>query len=174
MKSSEIIFTQYFTEYKGLKTFVANIYQRGSVIVEERELRNLRIRERKSFKKVAEKVERDRLLEIVKEANTTPPRYKRLTLEELKERKLKRRFDYYGTTKEFIFTLLSKQKSGCAICKKSLTIEIAYIDHDHKTQEIRGVLCAKCNGFLGRHGDTKESIKEYSQYVKRALRYLSG
>jgi hypothetical protein len=50
-------------------------------------------------------------------------------------------------TKIFVF-----QEGKCAICGH--TLKIANTDHDHKTGEVRGLLCSRCNRALGRFGDS--------------------
>jgi len=71
----------------------------------------------------------------------------------------------FGIFKEFGYKLLSKrertavfngffkQQSGCcAICgkhKKQLKGGFLELDHNHKTDKVRGLLCKKCNVGLG-------------------------
>jgi hypothetical protein len=60
---------------------------------------------------------------------------------------------FFGLSLEDYDNLLSKQGGGCAVCgktpeqeKKSLAV-----DHDHKTGEIFGLLCYRCNhGIIGK------------------------
>jgi DNA-directed RNA polymerase subunit RPC12/RpoP len=59
----------------------------------------------------------------------------------------------FGISKDQYNALLEKQEYGCAICKKTCNkgIRLA-VDHDHKTDEIRGLLCGFCNHrVIGRH-----------------------
>lgn len=64
----------------------------------------------------------------------------------------------YGITLEQYTELLEKQDYACAVCKKKQD-KIKYnlhVDHDHKTGEIRGLLCFNCNNkIIGRHTDPK-------------------
>lgn len=62
----------------------------------------------------------------------------------------------YGITEEQYNALLKKQDGHCALCPR--TVEKSgkklSVDHNHKTGEIRGLLCYRCNKFLvGRHTD---------------------
>lgn len=75
--------------------------------------------------------------------------------------------------------LFEKQNGVCAICGKSETKKSSCnkgrvkhknicnlsIDHDHKTGEVRGLLCGRCNGILGHSKDNEE-------FLLRAVRYL--
>ena len=61
--------------------------------------------------------------------------------------------------------LISKYGNQCAICKKSrhmFKLNLA-VDHNHKTNKIRGLLCYRCNKFLvGRHNlETARLVYEY-------------
>ncbi len=60
-----------------------------------------------------------------------------------------------------------KQKGCCAICGKheSLFKNRLNLDHNHKTLQIRGLLCYFCNKFqVGRH--TYESARKVFEYLK--------
>jgi uncharacterized protein YlaI len=63
--------------------------------------------------------------------------------------------------------LLEKQNYKCAICDVANTQSRLSIDHNHKTQEIRGLLCHDCNSGIA-------SFEENRQYLMRAIIYLIG
>lgn len=48
---------------------------------------------------------------------------------------------------------------SCEICGKS-NVTLC-IDHDHKTNEFRGILCQSCNRFLGWFDYNKEEVIKY-------------
>lgn len=56
------------------------------------------------------------------------------------------------------------QNGRCGICRKEPTKHRFHMDHDHKTLEIRGLLCYSCN--------TKLAF--YEKFKARILRYLRG
>ena len=58
------------------------------------------------------------------------------------------RRNYNLTAKEW-YTLYLLQGKACAICDKPLTRLYAYVDHDHNTREVRGLLCPGCNTAMG-------------------------
>jgi hypothetical protein len=68
--------------------------------------------------------------------------------------------------------LFEKQNGLCAICGKEEThtfkgkIKQLSIDHDHKTGEVRGLLCNKCNTGLGGFMDNVEFLLKAIQYLK--------
>lgn len=64
----------------------------------------------------------------------------------------------YGITPEDFYLKLSLQKNKCAICQRDMNEygKIFCVDHNHKTGEIRGLLCDPCNygiGFYEKHKD---------------------
>lgn len=42
------------------------------------------------------------------------------------------------------------------------------VDHDHKTGQIRGLLCDACNRGLGLLGDSRETLQRLLDYLKKA------
>src|SRR6266496_6688256 len=60
----------------------------------------------------------------------------------------------YGITEKQYDELYRKQEGRCAVCKRAASSfrRRLSIDHDHKTGEIRGLLCLSCNRYVvGRH-----------------------
>ncbi len=54
--------------------------------------------------------------------------------------------------------LYKKQDGKCAICKTHK--EKLYVDHDHETDNIRGLVCHECNVALGRFKDNPAIIQK--------------
>jgi len=74
----------------------------------------------------------------------------------------------YGITEEEYNQLLEKQNHRCFVCERheSTFNKKLSVDHDHKTGEIRGLLCTNCNRVvIGRHTDPR--------LLSRAAEYLS-
>lgn len=70
----------------------------------------------------------------------------------------------YGLTIEAINDMLSKQNFVCKICKVAFS-ETPFVDHDHKSGLVRGLLCRVCNiniGWIERMG------------IKTAINYLNS
>jgi DNA repair exonuclease SbcCD ATPase subunit len=58
----------------------------------------------------------------------------------------------YGLTQEQYDKIVETQKGKCPICKRDLAGAKTAVDHCHKTNVVRGILCSKCNlaeGLLG-------------------------
>ncbi len=58
----------------------------------------------------------------------------------------------YGITPEERVAQISVQGAACAICKRSFSEmpdRHVHVDHDHKTGQVRGILCHWCNTRLG-------------------------
>ena len=81
---------------------------------------------------------------------------------------------YYGMTLADYESLLAAQGGKCAICEREQNCSLhkrLYVDHDHKTMTIRGLLCYRCNAALGQLGDCVEGLQKGINYLLRAERY---
>jgi hypothetical protein len=75
----------------------------------------------------------------------------------------------YGATPEIYEELEKKQDGNCAICGiRRLRGKDRYLhlDHNHKTGEIRGLLCYICNTTLGKYEKWREQIDQYLNKTK--------
>lgn len=55
----------------------------------------------------------------------------------------------YGMTVGEWMVRVADQKSTCAICGLAMPALQLFIDHDHETNKVRGLLCVMCNTGLG-------------------------
>src|SRR3972149_10175987 len=59
---------------------------------------------------------------------------------------------HYGLSREDFNALMKNQGGKCEICKSSEWIgspgRSPTVDHDHKTGEVRALLCGRCNACL--------------------------
>lgn len=79
----------------------------------------------------------------------------------------KKRLLSYGITEEILENIKRKQNGRCAICGKIInefTKDFA-IDHNHKTGEVRGLLCMNCNIGLGAFRDNKTIMRKAIDYL---------
>jgi|SRR3989304_6762326 len=72
----------------------------------------------------------------------------------------------YGIDQEYYELLYREQKGLCAICNGLPGERKLHVDHDHETGKLRGLLCTKCNTFLGKIERT-QFLKEYLIYLKK-------
>lgn len=85
------------------------------------------------------------------------------TLEQRRARTL--RF-HYGMTPEEYDELFSAQNGVCAICQQLCrTGRHLAVDHDHETDEVRGLLCAPCNTAIGLMEDDPERLIAAVKYL---------
>ena len=90
--------------------------------------------------------------------------YRAKNKDKCKSYELKR---YYGITIKEYNKLSESQLHGCAICKQPAVKDKLSVDHDHKTNEIRGLLCQNCNAALGMLKEDEDIIWNMLEYLKR-------
>ena len=78
----------------------------------------------------------------------------------------------YGISNEIYAKLKQYQKNLCAICRQKGHTNIRqkyplYVDHNHITGKVRGLLCAKCHTMLGYLEDSNLCKKGFN-YLKRS------
>lgn len=73
----------------------------------------------------------------------------------------------YGLNEESFNYLLLLQEGKCAICKVPFEGKTPSIDHCHKTNKTRSLLCAGCNIVLGYVEKYPHDIlKDFTEYLK--------
>ncbi|MCX4685457.1 endonuclease VII domain-containing protein [Kitasatospora purpeofusca] len=72
----------------------------------------------------------------------------------------------YGLSAEDYQALFEAQDGRCAICLETRRTNLA-VDHCHKTEAIRGLLCQRCNGQLLARG-----ARDRPEVLRRAADYL--
>lgn len=82
----------------------------------------------------------------------------------------------YGLTLEDYDVLLEKQQGCCAICgttepRGTSTAGRFYVDHNHETGEVRGLLCNDCNTALGLFKDSTELLARSIVYLQERGSY---
>lgn len=75
------------------------------------------------------------------------------------------RMTRYGMSPEAFQLMLLQQKNACGICKEIFS-NTPHVDHDHKTGEVRGLLCARCNRLLGCAKDSLEILESAKEYLR--------
>jgi hypothetical protein len=78
----------------------------------------------------------------------------------------------YGISLEDRNIKLAEQGGVCASCGSPYPTKKGWMqDHDHETDELRGVLCGRCNSALGMLNDDPVKVEKLLQYI---LRYKNG
>lgn len=81
----------------------------------------------------------------------------------LRKRELMNR---YGLTPDDVTAMQARQRDRCLGCNLPLPINYV-IDHNHETQEVRGLLCRPCNLVLGLVKEDKARLTRLRMYLDR-------
>lgn len=78
----------------------------------------------------------------------------------------------YGLTLEEYSTLYEQQNGLCALCARPATDfkKALFVDHDHETGVVRGLLCPHCN-FA--EGNIRKTGVNALEFARRLVVYLS-
>lgn len=97
-------------------------------------------------------------------------RYKNYKIDKVKAKSsyLKR---FYGIDLKQYNELLTKQNEVCAICleKEKIKNQSLAVDHCHKTNKVRGLLCFNCNISIGKLRDSEINLTRAISYLKGEL-----
>lgn len=73
----------------------------------------------------------------------------------------------FGLTWDEYELLLACQDGRCAICGGQPRKHLLSVDHDHKTGEVRGLLCSRCNHrLLGSANDDPARLRRAADYLE--------
>lgn len=73
----------------------------------------------------------------------------------------------YGISVNQVQELLLKQKGNCALCNLPPTKQNLFVDHNHKTGKVRGLLHNRCNVLVGYVEKSPVTIKLVLKYIKK-------
>lgn len=82
----------------------------------------------------------------------------------LRRRQRVSRLRVYGLTKESFGILLDEQNNCCAVCGE--VMRKPQVDHCHKSGQVRGLLCNKCNWGLGMFNDNIDLLASAVSYLR--------
>lgn len=117
---------------------------------------------------------------MVKAARIERDKYKVLpTKRELAEkewnRKRKLNNKPWGISFAEYEVFVAKQEGKCSIC---LTIppegQSLFVDHDHTTEQFRGIICHWCNAMLGYAKDNPATLRRGATYVEPSIALAFG
>jgi len=119
---------------------------------------------RKAYSKAYYAKTKTRALERSREWRTKNPGSR--AAEHLTARYRLSRADYHRLAEE--------QQGCCAICgtqpNGKRQMGTLYVDHDHETGAVRGLLCQRCNSGLGHFRDRSDLLMKALQYLQRTAR----
>jgi hypothetical protein len=82
--------------------------------------------------------------------------------------KSKRLMDLYGITIEDWNEMYDAQGGKCAICGAFGTRDKGlYVDHSHKTNKVRALLCQNCNALIGHAFELPERLLAAISYLQQ-------
>lgn len=74
----------------------------------------------------------------------------------------------FGITVERYDEMAKGQGGVCAICQKPCTSgRRLAIDHDHKTGNVRALLCGNCNNGIGKFAEEPELLRRAADYIEQ-------
>jgi len=74
----------------------------------------------------------------------------------------------YGLTENDILSMIKGQDNKCEICDKEFkSRRTTFIDHNHTTGKVRGLLCPKCNNLLSACYDNIDILKSAILYIEK-------
>lgn len=98
-------------------------------------------------------------------------RRRALNLESNRARERRNRIKYlYGLSLEEVETMRTAQDGRCLLCLR--TSEKLAIDHCHATGKVRGLLCPRCNSFLGDVEADPTILERFTLYLSDDLASL--
>jgi|SRR5215469_2201917 len=78
----------------------------------------------------------------------------------------------YGLSEDQFNLMLIEQKNSCAVCNDQFSdTNKPYVDHCHKTDLVRGLVCSKCNKAEGFLRTPENARKMYEYMLKFELCY---
>ena len=96
--------------------------------------------------------------------------YQKHRIRIIEEKKISNRNRKYNITSEEYDNKLKEQNDCCDVCKTHKS-EFNYnlcVDHNHTTNEVRGLLCYNCNSA---YGQLKEDINRMYNLIDYAKKY---
>ena len=98
---------------------------------------------------------------------------KRRRASNLERRREAHRKKTYGLSSKDFERLVRMQNNRCSICGFAFKTDrgrndIPWVDHDHATLQVRGLLCGGCNRGLGQFKDSIRCLESAIIYLRKA------
>lgn len=76
----------------------------------------------------------------------------------------------FGITLGDYESMITSQGGGCKVCGRTREevhpTRRLVVDHCHRTEKVRGVLCIKCNSALGMAEDSPQRLRKLAEYLE--------
>ena len=74
----------------------------------------------------------------------------------------------YGITVAEYDKMYDGQQGRCSVCISDIdrVSKTTHVDHDHRSEEVRGLLCHQCNVMLGHSRDIPEVLERAAAYLR--------
>lgn len=96
-------------------------------------------------------------------------RQKAYNLANPKQKHIRNKYRVYGISFENYEKLVADQVGVCAICglppEGNTRTNTLYVDHNHDSNKVRGLLCLTCNTGLGMFRDSPELLNKAKEYL---------
>lgn len=80
----------------------------------------------------------------------------------------------FGIDMEGWKSILKSQAGVCPGCLTDISDpSLSHLDHDHGTGKVRGILCNRCNLFLGKMHDSNLNIERCAAYLEEKIVTIS-
>jgi hypothetical protein len=76
----------------------------------------------------------------------------------------------YGLTQNMYEALVLAQLGKCAVCGANEATNL-HVDHDHRTNKVRGLLCGKCNKAIGLLNDDPDLMLAAKRFLERSAAF---
>lgn len=83
----------------------------------------------------------------------------------------------YGLDRERYDQMREQQQHSCAICGDHESLNRnskLFVDHDHKTGGVRGLLCHGCNAGIGNLKDNADLLEKAAEYLRTTSKADAG
>lgn len=114
-------------------------------------------------------------LTVIEWQKENPEKYNEKRFKYLKSkyasRRDKRLLKEYGINQQQYNSLFSSQNGMCAVCcAEQITLsKPLYVDHDHLSGLVRGLLCQHCNTGIGMMRESIDLLKKAISYLERSI-----
>ena len=108
--------------------------------------------------------------ESATETFTKHGKYENNTYKTKKGRREQWLWKTYGLTQDEYDSMYDKQLGRCAICLTTFGEQELFVDHDHGSGAVRGLLCRHCNLAIGYLMDDVDACKRAAAYLEEAAK----